>query len=106
MIRHSVFLPVHPIASLRRGAVMLASPRVPLLVQLVVTRRCNLACGYCNEYDDVSPPVDATLLEQRIDHAAGLGTLVLTLTGGEPLLQPKLDALVARVASHGMVCTL
>ncbi|MGC4085325.1 MAG: hypothetical protein QM736_25190 [Vicinamibacterales bacterium] len=45
-------------------------------------------------------------LEQRIDHAAELGTLVLTLTGGEPLLHPKLDTLVARTASHGMVCTM
>jgi MoaA/NifB/PqqE/SkfB family radical SAM enzyme len=85
---------------------MLASVRRPLLVQLVVTRRCNLACGYCHEYDDSSPPVDAGLLEQRIDHAAKLGTVVLTLTGGEPLLHPKLDSLVARVAKHGMVCTL
>jgi MoaA/NifB/PqqE/SkfB family radical SAM enzyme len=85
---------------------MLASPRAPLLVQLVVTRRCNLACGYCHEYDDVSAPVDEGLLERRIDRAANLGTLVLTLTGGEPLLHPKLDHLVARVASHGMVCTL
>jgi len=85
---------------------MLASPRRPLLVQLVVTRRCNLACGYCHEYDDVSPPVGADVLERRIDHAGRLGTLVLTLTGGEPLLHPKLDTLIARVVSHGMVCTL
>ena len=77
-----------------------------MLVQLVVTRRCNLACGYCDEYDDSSAPVDADLLLRRIDHAAGLGTLVLTLTGGEPLLHPKLDSLVARVVSHGVVCTL
>lgn len=84
---------------------MLASPRRPLLVQLVVTRRCNLSCGYCTEYDDVSSPVDVDLLERRIDHIAKLGTLVLTLTGGEPLLHPQLDRLVARAASHGMVCT-
>jgi MoaA/NifB/PqqE/SkfB family radical SAM enzyme len=77
-----------------------------MLVQLVVTRRCNLACGYCHEYDDVSPPVDAALLEKRIDHAAALGTVVVTLTGGEPLLHPRLDALVARVDSHRMICTL
>lgn len=84
---------------------MLASPRRPLLVQLVVTRRCNLSCGYCTEYDDVSSPVDVEVLERRIDHIARLGTLVLTLTGGEPLLHPQLDRLVARAASHGMVCT-
>jgi MoaA/NifB/PqqE/SkfB family radical SAM enzyme len=77
-----------------------------MLVQLVVTRRCNLACGYCTEYDDRSDPVDADVLVRRIDHAAGLGTMVLTLTGGEPLLHPRLDALVSRVASHGVVCTL
>jgi MoaA/NifB/PqqE/SkfB family radical SAM enzyme len=100
-----VFLPPHPLHSLRRGALMLASPRRPLLVQLVVTRRCNLACGYCSEYDDVSEPVEVSLLERRIDHIAGLGTLIVTLTGGEPLLHPKLDQLVARATSHGMVCT-
>jgi len=85
---------------------MLASPGRPLLVQLVVTRRCNLACGYCDEYDAVSPPVDIELLERRIDHAGTLGTLVLTLTGGEPLLHPKLDQLVTRVVTRGMVCTV
>jgi MoaA/NifB/PqqE/SkfB family radical SAM enzyme len=101
-----VFLPSHPLSSLTRGALMLASPRRPLLVQLVVTRRCNLSCGYCSEYDAVSPPVDTELLERRIDHVASLGTLVLTLTGGEPLLHPKLDQLIARVSSHGIVCTM
>ena len=85
---------------------MLASPRRPLLVQLVVTRRCNLACGYCHEYDNRSPAVDTALLERRIDRAGHLGTLVLTLTGGEPLLHPSLDSLVARGVADGMVCTL
>jgi len=101
-----VFLPPTPVASFVRGVRMLASPRRPLLVQLVVTRRCNLSCGYCHEYDSHSAPVDADLLERRIDHAAALGTLVLTLTGGEPLLHPRLDSLIARAAERGMVCTL
>jgi MoaA/NifB/PqqE/SkfB family radical SAM enzyme len=78
----------------------------PFLAQLVVTRRCNLSCGYCNEYDDFSKPVPTEELERRIDHLAQLGTLVVTLTGGEPLLHPQLDQLVARVVSHGMVCTM
>ncbi len=35
---------------------VLSSRYNPLLAQMVVTRRCNLSCGYCNEYDDFSPP--------------------------------------------------
>ena len=50
--------------------------------------------------------METTLLERRIDRCASLGTLILTLTGGEPLLHPKLDSLVARAAGQGMVCTL
>ena len=35
----------------------LASSRHPILVHLIPVRRCNLACTYCNEFDDVSQPV-------------------------------------------------
>jgi MoaA/NifB/PqqE/SkfB family radical SAM enzyme len=101
-----VFLPRHPLRALGRGAAALLDVRRPFLAQLVVTRRCNLACGYCNEFDDFSKPVPQEVLNARIDHLAQLGTLVVTLTGGEPLLHPQLDELVARVVSHGMVCTL
>lgn len=100
-----MFFPHNLLRSAARGALMLASARRPLLVQLVVTRRCNLSCGYCSEYDEVSSPVAVELLERRIDHIAGLGTLVLTLTGGEPLLHPKLDHLIAHAVERGMVCT-
>lgn len=74
----------------------------PLLAQVVVTRRCNLACGYCNEYDKISAPVPAHLLRQRIDHLARLGTAIVTLTGGEPLLHPELVALVAHTRARGL----
>lgn len=100
-----MFFPPNLLRSAARGALMLASARRPLLVQLVVTRRCNLTCGYCSEFDEVSSPVAVELLEQRLDHIAGLGTLVLTLTGGEPLLHPRLDHLIAHAVDRGMVCT-
>jgi MoaA/NifB/PqqE/SkfB family radical SAM enzyme len=84
---------------------MLVTPTAPALVQMVVTRRCNLSCGYCNEYDDVSDPVDTERLKRQIDYVAALGTLVLTFTGGEPLLHPELDQLVAYAVDKGMVVT-
>ncbi len=62
----------------------------PLMAHVVVTRRCNLACGYCTEFDATSPPVPLAALKARIDRLAELGTVFVTLTGGEPLLHPDL----------------
>lgn len=100
-----MYLPKNPLAMATRTAAAMLSPPTPLLVQMVVTRRCNLSCGYCNEYDDFSPPLPVDDLYRRIDHLADIGTVAVTLTGGEPLMHPELDKLVARVSSYGMVCT-
>lgn len=62
----------------------------PFLSQLVVIRRCNLACGYCNEFDDSSPPVPLAVLQERIDRLEALGTFSLELTGGEPMMHPDI----------------
>ncbi len=78
----------------------------PLLAQVVVTRRCNLACGYCNEYDNVSPPVPTRELLASIDRLAFLKTASITFTGGEPLLHPELDQLVRAARAHGMIVTM
>ena len=78
----------------------------PVLVHLVPMRRCNLACGYCNEYDAVSPPVPLEVMLRRVDRLAELGTSAVTVSGGEPLMHPDLDAIVARIRERGMVATL
>ena len=78
----------------------------PLLAQVVVTRRCNLACGYCNEYDNFSAPVPLQDLIARIDHLAALNTASITFTGGEPLLHPELDQVIRAARRHGMIVTM
>ena len=78
----------------------------PLLAQVVVTRRCNLACGYCNEYDDFSSPVPLQTLVASIDHLAALKTAAVTFTGGEPLLHPELDQVIAAARKHKMIVTM
>ena len=75
----------------------------PVLAQIVVTRRCNLSCGYCFEYDKVSKPVPLDVLKSRIDELKRLKTVFVTLNGGEPLLHPQIVDLVRYVASSGMV---
>jgi MoaA/NifB/PqqE/SkfB family radical SAM enzyme len=78
----------------------------PILVHVIPIRRCNLACAYCNEYDGVSKPVPTDVMFGRIDKLAELGTAVLTFSGGEPMLHPDLDLLVARGRRRGMIVTL
>jgi MoaA/NifB/PqqE/SkfB family radical SAM enzyme len=78
----------------------------PLLVQIIPIRRCNIDCGYCNEYDKVSPPVPAETLVRRIDKLAELGTSVVAFSGGEPMLHPDLDALLRHIRGRGMMAGL
>lgn len=84
-------------------AIALASPRHPVLAHVVVIRRCNLACTYCNEFDNFSKPVPIAELMRRIDLLAALGTTVITLTGGEPLMHPDLEQVIRRIRHHGMI---
>src|SRR5580765_6551684 len=63
----------------------LLSSRHPVLAHLIPMRRCNLACGYCNEYDHNSSPVPVDVMKKRLDKLAELGTSVVTISGGEPM---------------------
>src|SRR3974390_1343916 len=81
----------------------LRSPSHPVLAHVVVTRRCNLACTYCSEFDDFSKPVNLDEMLRRIDRLAAFGTTAITLTGGEPLLHPQLDEIIRRIRSHGIL---
>jgi MoaA/NifB/PqqE/SkfB family radical SAM enzyme len=78
----------------------------PILAQIVPIRRCNLDCGYCNEYDKTSDPVPLETMLARIDRLAELGTTIITLSGGEPTLHPDLDAIIARIRERGAIATL
>ena len=75
----------------------------PLLAHLIPIRRCNLACKYCNEYDDFSKPVPTDLMFQRVDKLGALGTSVVTISGGEPLLHPELDEIIGCIRKNGIV---
>jgi MoaA/NifB/PqqE/SkfB family radical SAM enzyme len=79
------------------------STRHVLLAHIIPTRRCNLACTYCNEYDDFSPPVATDEMIRRIDRLAYLKTAIVTISGGEPLLHPEIETIIRRIRHHGMI---
>lgn len=92
--------------SLRLVTDGLADKYHPLLVQIVPMRRCNLACTYCNEYDKTSDPVPLHVMLARIDRLADLRTACVTISGGEPLMHPDLDAILARIRARDMIAGL
>ncbi len=58
---------------LRMIAKALVSTKHPILVHIIPMRRCNLACTYCNEFDDVSTPVPLEEMKRRLDLLARYG---------------------------------
>jgi MoaA/NifB/PqqE/SkfB family radical SAM enzyme len=90
----------------RLVALALKSPHHPVFAHAVVIRRCNLACTYCSEFDTFSKPVPIEEMLARIDRLAELGTTAVTLTGGETLLHPDLEKIVARIRHHRMLAIL
>jgi MoaA/NifB/PqqE/SkfB family radical SAM enzyme len=84
----------------------LISTRHPILAHIIPMRRCNLACAYCNEYDDYSPPVPTEEVFRRLDKLAALGTSIVTISGGEPLMHPEIEAIIQRIRRNGMIAGL
>lgn len=84
----------------------LLSTKHPVLAHIIPMRRCNLACGYCNEYDKVSDPVPFDVMKRRLDKLGDLGTSIVTISGGEPMMHPQLDDIIRHIRSRGMIAGL
>ena len=75
----------------------LTARRMPVLVHFEVTLRCNARCGFC-DYWKTDPGARASELKSFADAARYFNPMVVTFTGGEPLLRRDLEELVAAVA--------
>jgi MoaA/NifB/PqqE/SkfB family radical SAM enzyme len=77
-----------------------------VLAHIIPMRRCNLACGYCNEYDKTSDPVPFEIMTRRLDKLRELGVSVIIISGGEPTLHPQLDEIISHARQRGMLVGL
>jgi len=102
-IRRRLLAAHRKLREIRMIAKGLLSTRHPLLAHIIPIRRCNLACTYCNEFDDFSKPVPLEEMFRRIDRLSAMGTSIVTISGGEPLLHPELDAIIARIRRNGII---
>src|SRR5438094_10022225 len=106
ILRRRMKVLTRSIRGVRQVVRAMVSTEHPLLAHIIPIRRCNLACEYCNEYDDFSKPVPTENMFQRVDKLGELGTSVITISGGEPLLHPDLDEIIRRIRKHGMIAGL
>lgn len=93
----------HYVINLARMAVA-ATPMRPLVISYCVTTYCNLNCIYCEDFgawrnaEQSAPlPLDDA---KRLLAVIRQGTSHLIFTGGEPLLYPDLQALLAYARRH------
>ena len=102
-IRRKALAAHRKLRELRGIAKAVVSTKHPLLVHIIPIRRCNLSCTYCNEFDDYSKPVPLEEMFRRIDRLGEMGTWIVTISGGEPLLHPEMDQIIARIRKNGIV---
>ncbi len=85
---------------------------IPLQVSLELTLQCNIRCTHCYNFDRAEPRVAAgpelTFPEIRglLDDLRPLGTLFLSLTGGEAMVHPRFWDILDEAAARSFAVAL
>ena len=91
------FKPHHVPLFLAKYAYLKARRR-PVLVHFEVTERCNARCGFCDYWKTPTAARDDELAS-FVEAARFFRPMLVTWTGGEPLLRRDLESLVAGVSA-------
>lgn len=83
--------------------------RIPLRVEVQITKFCNLRCVHCyTNFEKLKSTKEPTTKEWKsfIDELYGCGTRWLRFLGGEPLMRDDIGELIDYAHNKGMVCDL
>lgn len=103
----NTFTPYFPSTAYDRfleGVVAVASGKpLPVVTNFAVTARCPCNCWHCS-FAKRSPKdrLSIDILRQAIADVQQLGTSVVGLTGGEPLLRNDLEEIIAAIGPQSM----
>jgi MoaA/NifB/PqqE/SkfB family radical SAM enzyme len=80
---------------------VIAFCKVPELIYIEVTSKCNLKCPQCYN-NNSGKDIDHSILFQIIEESGSLGVKYIAICGGEPLLYPKIFIAIKLIRSLGM----
>jgi radical SAM protein with 4Fe4S-binding SPASM domain len=75
--------------------------KVPELIHIEVTSKCNMKCPQCYNSNS-GKDIDFFILFQSIKEAGSLGVKYIAISGGEPLLYPKIFSAIKMIRFYGM----
>jgi hopanoid biosynthesis associated radical SAM protein HpnH len=80
------------------------TPRFAMVLQLEPLHTCNLTCTGCGRIREYSTSLkDMVPLEQCLAAAAECDAPMVSICGGEPLIYPKIEELVAGLREQGRI---
>jgi molybdenum cofactor biosynthesis enzyme MoaA len=68
---------------------------------VVVTRRCNQGCGFCDRVQHDAVDLSARAVGDSVREALRAGARTIVLSGGEPMLRPDLGRIVRTARADG-----
>jgi hopanoid biosynthesis associated radical SAM protein HpnH len=83
---------------------LLRTPKFAMVLQLEPLHTCNLTCTGCGRIREYSTSLkDMVPLEQCLAAAAECDAPMVSICGGEPLIYPKIEELVAGLREQGRI---
>jgi len=79
---------------------------VPLIVNILLTYRCNLHCDYCEVWQQPGDEMDTDQILRLIDEIAEAGTERLSLGGGEPMLRRDVGTIINHAKQRSLTVNL
>jgi MoaA/NifB/PqqE/SkfB family radical SAM enzyme len=81
------------------------TPTKPRTLLFLINRGCNLRCSFCDLWDN---PQNISLKQVGpiLDDAVAIGTKIVVLTGGEPLMHPDIQAIIRMAKERGMAVNM
>ncbi len=79
----------------------------PVAIAWLITGRCNQCCTYCMwKHLRQGPELNTDQVKDMVDQMKAAGVVLISLTGGEPLLRDDIGEIIRHIKNRGLVCKL